>query len=68
MSQDSHDAYGDHDMVEEVRPEQFGPDEVRNVRWVVCRRCGCELALDERTQRIPDGSCDRELVKGIMRS
>lgn len=55
-------------MVEEVRPERYGPDEVRDVRWVVCRRCGCELALDERTQRLPGQSCDRELVKGVMRS
>jgi len=55
--------YGDHDMAEETRLEHGA-----EVRWVVCRRCGCEMALDERTQRLPNASCNYELARGVMKS
>jgi hypothetical protein len=58
-------SFGDHEWDEVVeRDEHFGKD----VKWAVCRRCGCRIAQDERTQSFPSLSCDAEIVKGVMRS
>lgn len=50
------------------RVSEPDPHDGEPVTWSVCRRCGARMAEDGRTQVVPSPDCDRELVKGVMRS